>query len=244
MDKIKIAAKNFLLELFFPSFCLGCQKEGILLCQDCKSTLEISEYNYCLCSKPLRLPAGSRSGKCSRCQDKKLSGLYFALPYKEKFLTKRLIYQFKYAPYLKTLAKDLSGILIEHFVLAKNNIEEIWKDSILVPVPMDMKKMKNRGYNQSQELAKELAKTLKIPVISNNLVKIKRTLPQVDLKAKEREANLKGAFLVKNTPEIKNKKIFLVDDVYTTGSTMEECARVLRDAGAKQVFGIAIAREG
>ncbi len=236
--------KDFFIELFFPSFCLGCKKEGVLLCQDCKSTLEISEYNYCLCSKPLRLPAGSRSGKCNRCQDKKLSGLYFALPYKEKFLTKRLIYQFKYEPHLKTLAKDLSGILIAHLVLTKNNTEDIWENSMLIPVPMDSKKIKNRGYNQSQELAKELAKTLKIPVISNNLVKIKATLPQVDLKAKERETNVKGAFLVKNAPEIKNKKIFLLDDVYTTGSTMEECANVLRTFGAKSVWGIAIAREG
>ncbi len=235
---------SFLLELFFPSFCLGCQKEGVLLCQDCNSTLEISEYNYCLCSKPLRLPTGSRSGKCQNCQDKKLAGLYFALPYKEKFLTKKLIYQFKYKPYLKTLAKDLDSILVEHLVLAKNNTEDIWENSVLIPVPMDMKKMKNRGYNQSAELAKELSKTLKIPVILGNLVKIRQTLPQMELSAKDRQENLKGAFFVKNAPEIKNKKIFLVDDVYTTGATMEECATVLRTAGTKQVWGIVLSREG
>lgn len=123
--------KNFLLELFFPSFCLGCQREGLLLCQDCKSTLDISEYNYCLCNKnPLRLAPltqGKHQGKCTRCQDKKLSGLYFALPYKEKFLTKKLIYQFKYEPYLKNLAKVFAQILVEHFVLAHNNTEKIWK---------------------------------------------------------------------------------------------------------------------
>ena len=237
--------KNFVLELFFPSFCLGCQKEGAYLCEDCKSTLEISEYNYCLCSKdPIRLPQNSKGGKCSRCQDKKLSGLYFALPYKEKFLTKKLIYQFKYQPYIKGLAKDLAGILMEHFVLTGNTTEQTWENSFLVPVPMEIKKMKDRGYNQAEELAKELSKMLNIPLISNNLVKIKKTLPQMELSAKERQENLKDAFLVMNAEEIKGKKIFLVDDVYTTGSTMEECARVLRSAGAKQVFGIAIAREG
>ncbi len=244
-SNFKLQISNFLLELFFPSFCLGCQQEGVLLCQDCKSTLEISEYNYCLCSKnPLRLPQENKNGKCSRCQDKKLSGLYFALPYQEKFLTKKLIYQFKYPPYLKTLAKDLTSILIEHFVLAKNNTDNIWENGVLVPVPMEKRKMKNRGYNQAEELAKELSKTLKIPMVSGNLIKIKATLPQIKLSAKERSENLKNAFLVKNPGELKNKKIFLVDDVYTTGSTMEECANVLRTSGVKQVWGIAIAREG
>ncbi len=259
MDKAKEKVKDFLLELFFPSFCLACQKEGVLLCDDCKSTLGISEYNYCLCNKnSIRLPPQNsdskaiasprknrdKNGKCSRCQDKKLSGLYFALPYQEKFLTKKLIHQFKYAPYLKTLAKDLASIVIEHLVLAKNNTEELWKNSILTPVPMDIKKMKNRGYNQSAELAQELLKTLKIPLMLDNLIKTKTTLPQMELSAKDRQENLKNAFLIKNPLEIKNKKIFLVDDVYTTGSTMEECAKVLRNAGAKQVWGIAIAREG
>jgi len=245
---MKQEIKHFLLELFFPSFCLGCKKEGTLLCQDCKSTLDISEYNYCLCNKnPLRLASltqGKLQGKCDRCQDKKLSGLYFALPYKEKFLTKKLIYQFKYEPFLKILAKYLSEILMEHFVLAKNNTENIWNESILIPVPMEKKKMKNRGYNQSEELAKELSKILQIPLSLNNLIKIKQTLPQIKLSAKERQENLKNAFSINNPEELKNKKIFLVDDVYTTGSTMEECAKTLKESGAKQVWGIAIAREG
>ena len=237
--------KKFLAELFFPSFCLGCQKEGTYLCQDCTSTLEISQYNYCLCNKnPLRLPPAGTNGKCQRCQNKKLSGLYFSLPYKEKFLTRKLIYQFKYQPYIKSLAKNLAGILIEHFIITSKNTDQIWQDSFLVPVPMERKKLKRRGYNQAEELAKELAKTLKIPVISNNLIKIKVTLPQIKLSAKDRQENQKNAFLVKTPAELKNKKIFLVDDVYTTGSTMEECANVLRTSGVKQVWGISIAREG
>src|SRR3989344_4917059 len=164
VDKIR----DFLSELFFPSFCLGCKKEGTYLCNDCKSTLEISEYNYCLCSNnPLRIaplaedktqgkPFGVTQGKCSRCRDKKLSGLYFALPYKEKFLTKKLIYQFKYEPHIKDLAKNLTEILVEHFVLAKNNTNQIWENGLLIPVPLEKKKLKSRGYNQAEELAKEL----------------------------------------------------------------------------------------
>ncbi len=236
--------KNFILDLLFPKFCLGCQKEGSYLCQDCRSTLDISEFNYCLCDKsPQRLPSGSKSGKCSRCQDKKLSGLFFALPYKKKALTKKLIHQFKYKPYLKDLSKTLASILVEHFLISGKNTDEVWDSGILVPVPLDKKKLKIRGYNQSEELAKKLAKILQIPVVSDVLIKIKPTAPQMELTKEEREKNLQGAFIVKNPSAIAQGKIFLVDDVYTTGSTMEECAKVLRDAGAKSVWGIAIARE-
>ena len=225
--------KYFLLELFFPSFCLGCQKEGTYLCEDCKATLDISEFNYCL-------------------YNKNLTGLYFALPYKERHLTRKLIHQFKYQPYIKDLAKTLALLLAEHFFLSGNNKEDVWHNSVLIPVPLDKNKLKSRGYNQAEELSKELSKILKVPVISDNLIKIKSTKSQMELSKEERERNLQGAFAIspsslrataKQSFNLKDKKLFLVDDVYTTGSTMEECAKVLKQAGAKQVWGIAIARE-
>lgn len=251
MNNPQNKTKNFLLDLFFPKFCFGCQKEGAYLCDDCKETLEISEHNYCLCDKnPLRLtPGQKKSGKCSKCSGRKLSGLYFALPYKEKSLTKKLIHQFKYEPYVKDLAKTLASLIIEHLVKTKKNTDEIWQNSVLIPIPLDKKKLKIRSYNQSEELAKELAKVLKIPMFSDVLIKIKPTKPQMELKKEEREKNLLGAFSINkkigtSDVPISGKKVFLVDDVYTTGSTMQECARVLRDAGAKSVWGITIAREG
>jgi len=240
-NKIRI----FFLDLFFPKFCLGCQKEGTYLCDDCRTLLDIAEFDYCLCNtKPLRLPPDSKSGKCQKCQDEKLSGLFSALPYKEKNLTRKLIYQFKYQPYLKDLAKTLVSILIEHFVISGKNTDEIWDNGVLIPVPLDKKKLKTRGYNQSEELAKELSKIMQIPVFSDILVKIKSTKPQMELSKKEREINLENAFAVKKPFDfIQGKKIFLIDDVYTTGSTMEECAKTLKQAGAKSVWGICIARE-
>jgi ComF family protein len=185
--------------------------------------------------------------------------LYFALPYKEKSLTRRLIRQFKYKPYIKCLAKVLAGILIENFVLTKKNTNRIWENSVLIPVPLGKNKLRERGYNQSEELAKELSKIVGVPVISNNLIKIKETLSQIELSAEERRENLRNVFEVKDIEEIifgkpvtdsgrhpvniRQRKIFLIDDVYTTGSTLEQCARVLRNAGAKRVWGITIARE-
>ena len=189
MDNLLSKIKEFLLNLLFPKFCLGCQKEGTYLCDDCRALLDISEFSYCLCEAngfPKRLlktqTESGQIGKCPKCQDKKLAGLYFALPYKDPSassgqatpLTKKLVYQFKYSPYLKDLAKTLASILVEHFVLSGKNTDDIWENSILVPVPLDIKKFKTRGYNQSEELAKELSKVLKIPVITNNLIKIKQ----------------------------------------------------------------------
>ena len=235
-------SKSFLLDLLFPKFCFGCQKEGTYLCDDCRALLDVNEFDYCLCShNPYRI---EQTGRCSRCQEKKLSGLYSALPYKEHELTKKLIYQFKYPPYLKDLAKTLANIIIEHLVIAKKNTNEIWENAVLIPVPLDIKKLKDRGYNQTEELANKLSEILKIPVITNALFKTKQTEPQMELPKAEREKNLLGAFIVKNASAIAQHKVFLVDDVYTTGSTMEECASVLRRAGARAVWGIVIAREG
>jgi len=243
--------KNFTLDLLFPKFCLGCQREGSYLCQDCRALLEILEFNYCLCEKdPIIIPPGQidrKKGKCHRCQDKKLSGLYFALSYKNK-IAQSLIKSFKYPPYVKDLAETLSSVLIEHFIKTRNNTDQIWENSILIPVPLYKKKLRERGYNQSEELAKELSKILKIPVLSDVLLKIKKTDSQMELKKDDREKNLLGAFAI-NENFVKSDftkflKIFLVDDVYTTGSTMQECALALRASGAKSVFGIALAREG
>jgi ComF family protein len=241
-------SKELALDLLFPKFCLGCQKEGSYLCEDCRELLDISEFNYCLCDRPTRLLPDSKSGKCNLCQKKSLSGLYFALPYKEKQLTKKLIYQFKYKPHIKDLAKTLAGILIEHFIKTERNTNDIWQNSILVPVPLTKKKLKERGYNQSEELAKELSKILQIPVVSDVLLKTKNTDPQMELKKEAREKNLLNAFAIKSVKSdltlLSHKKVFLVDDVYTTGSTMQECAKTLKEAGIKTVWGIVIAREG
>ncbi len=242
MNKLSNQLKEKATDLLFPKFCLGCQKEGTYLCQDCLHLLEIMEGNYCLCQKPLPLPANSLSGKCRSCQDKRLSGLLFAMSYKNN-IAKKLIRQFKYPPYLKDLSKTIASILLEHFILCQKNKDIFWENSVLVAVPLHKKKIKTRGYNQSEELAKELSVVLKVPVLLDVLIKTKQTKPQMELSKEDRHKNLSDSFATANAEKIKNKKVFLVDDVYTTGSTMEECAKVLRKAGAKQVWGIAIARE-
>ena len=226
--------KIFLLNIFFPKFCLGCEKEGTYFCEDCKACLEISEDNFCLCENPKRL---TEEGKCSNCQLKELNGLYFTVSYQNK-LIKKLIHQFKYEPYIKELAEPLANLIITHFLLLDKS-NQIWKGKILVPIPLSKGKLKERGFNQAEEIAKNLSNFLKIP-LCNCLVKIKETPSQVDLSEKERRENIKRVFEIEE--EAKDKRILLVDDVYTTGTTMNEAAKVLKEAGAKEVWGVVIAR--
>ena len=227
---------NFALSVLFPRFCLSCQKEGSYLCEDCLSIIEISEHQYCLCKKPQRIWQG---GKCQRCVSRKLNGLYFAVPYQNS-LVQNLIKLFKYKPFIRELSKPLASLMINHFQLLDN--PPAFSEFLLLSIPLEKRKLKQRGFNQAEEIAKELSSFLKIPLISDCLIKIKETFPQVELTAEARKENIKRVFLVKNTEKIRGRKILLVDDVYTTGSTMEEGARALKIAGAKEVWGVAVAR--
>jgi len=245
-------AKNFIFDLLFPKFCLSCQKEGNYLCEDCQSILLVS-------------------GVHQKNPTQNLKDLYFAIDYQQP-LIKNLIKLFKYQPFVKELVIPLTSLIITHFQLIEKSTAD-FVNFILVPVPLERKKLKWRGFNQAEELGKELSSFLKIPLISGCLIKIKETPPQVELSDEERKENIKGVFTVvkedksssspatlsrgtrksgssfafaaarvKNGELIKNKKILLIDDVYTTGSTMEECARVLKEAGAKEIIGIVVAR--
>ena len=230
--------KDFILDLLFPKFCFGCGKEGEYICEDCLAIIEILEYHFCPgCQK--RTINGETCPSCKKST--KLNGLYFAAPY-QNALVKKMITQFKYEPFIRELKKPLADLIITHFQLCEK-IKSDFSDFILAPVPLERKRMKWRGFNQSEEIAKELADYLEIPLINDALFKIKETLAQIDLTGEEREENIKGVFSIKNIEKIVRKRILLVDDVYTTGSTMNECARVLKEAGAKEVWGVAVARE-
>jgi len=212
--------KNFFLNLFYPKYCFLCQREGTYLCQDCLSTLEISGFHQ-------------------KFSTENLSDLYFATSY-QKPLIKNLIQSFKYKPFVKELADSLSSLIIEHFQLLEKPPD--FADFILIPVPMEKKKLKWRGFNQAEEIGKELSKFFRISLLNNVLAKIKETPAQVELSDEERKENIRNAFSIKNGGQILGRKILLVDDIYTTGSTLTECAEVLKEAGAKEIIGIVIAR--
>ncbi len=228
MDKEK--AKDFFLDIIFPKFCLGCKREGSFLCDDCLATIDIN-----------------RAGQ--RRPSPHLSWLYFSTEYRNP-LIKEMISRFKYEPLVKELAKDISRIIIRHFQLLEEKpgfLKDLSRPRekssyLLLPVPLAKKRLRWRGFNQSEELAREISPFWGIPLLSGILLKKKETPAQVELSKKERGENIRGAFEVENAEMIFGKKVLLVDDVYTTGATMDECARVLKESGAREVTGIVAAR--
>jgi ComF family protein len=212
--------KELIFDLIFPKFCFCCKREGNFLCQDCFSVLEISTSH-------------------EKLKTQYLEDLYFPVNYKN-FLVKRLIQNFKYPPLIRELKKELAIIIVSHFLSLDKKPD--FSDFVLVPIPLDGKKLKWRGFNQTEEIARELSRLLKIPLMVDCLIKIRVTKDQVELSEKERLENVKGAFFVKNKEKIKGKNLLLVDDVFTTGATMKEAARVLKEAGAKKIVGIVVAK--
>ena len=122
----------------------------------------------------------------------------------------------------------------------KFKTEKLYVD-LIIPVPLCEKRLKLRGYNQSELLGKEIAKNLSLPLITNSLYRVKETLQQTKLNIMERQSNLKDAFVVKKKKMVKGKSVLLIDDVYTTGATSTEYARMLKLAGASAVYVLTVA---
>ena len=154
--------------------------------------------------------------------------------------TKRNPLSFKYPLFLKDLALPLASLIIAHFAFLDK--PQNFTGTVLCPIPLHKRKLKWRGFNQAEEIAKHLSEALSIPLYSDILVKTKNTTPQVELEGIERRINMLGVFEVKSRERVQNKNILLVDDVYTTGATMREAQKVLQQAGAKQVTALVVAR--
>jgi competence protein ComFC len=158
-------------------------------------------------------------------------------------VVKKLIYKFKYPPYLSDLQKIMTELFYEGLIQKEEFYKQFSPESVLVPVPLHSNKFRKRGYNQAQKLAEGLSGKFELPVL-NCLARVKNTKTQVGLSKKEREENIRGAFAVKNEflEQLKTtKRVFLVDDVATSGATLRESANVLKRAGVKYVWGVTLA---
>jgi ComF family protein len=175
---------------------------------------------------------------CLECQTKKPSlARHRSLgPYSGKL--KEIIILFKYKGY-EVLSQHLAALLYQNFGSGNGLFSEI---DFILPVPLYPRKEKARGFNQAELLARQLSKLSGLPMLNRTLVKIKNTPAQVSLEAKERELNLRGAFAVRKPGKIRGRKLLVVDDVYTTGTTLGECASVLQKAGAEEIRALTLAR--
>lgn len=229
-----------LLDLIFPKYCVNCKKYGDFLCTNCFSRLSYDTNNICLvCVKPSYdgLTHPGCMGKTT------ISGTFTGIVYNA--VAKKLLYKFKYKPYLSTLGTFLTDLMYESLI-QNAEFNRLIENSewIMVPIPLSSNKFRSRGFNQSEILASKLGKKLGFSVW-DYLIRIKETKSQFNLSKKERKENMADAFGLKKEfiQEVVNKNIILVDDVLTTGSTLVEAAKILKKNGAKQIWGVALARE-
>lgn len=127
----------------------------------------------------------------------------------------------------------------------EKSFEKLEKYDIILIVPVNKARKKERGYDQSYLIAKTISTIIKRPIVKNVLYKDKNTIKQSTLNKEERKENVKGAYSIKNFQKLKNKKILLIDDIYTTGSTVNECSRVLIEKGInkKQIGVLTLAKD-
>jgi len=229
-----------LLDFIFPKYCVNCKKFGDYLCANCFSRLSFDTKNICLvCGN------ASYDGKTHPNCRKKNSpeGVFTGVVFNK--ISKKLIYQFKYRPYLSGLSVFITDLLCDSLIQDEEFMKQIANGEwLMVPIPLSKAKYRKRGYNQAEIIAKELGKRLNIKVI-DCLERTKETKTQVGLGKKERRENIEGAFRIKEKFEnkLKGENILVVDDVLTTGSTIYEATKVLKSLGSIEVWGVAFARE-
>jgi competence protein ComFC len=227
------------IDYIFPKKCVACRKHGSYLCEKCFAYLSFDAKSLCLlCNNPtfnnLTHP------RCKRKQG--IDGCFSALSYNKT--VQKLIFNFKYKPYLTDLKTVLADLFYESIIQNEQFQQQIKKGEwVLVPIPLSKAKLRKRGYNQAEILAKELSKKLNFPV-QNLLMRTRETKTQVGLTNLQRKLNVKDAFkLINQKSSIINQNVLLVDDVATTGSTLLEAAKILKKAGAGRVFGLTLARD-
>jgi ComF family protein len=230
-----------LQELLFPARCLGCTEQlssshPPLLCSNCHhGTSEISPPFCTSCGTPLYI---GDNHLCLSCLEKPLtlSKARSSFLYQEPIST--LVRQLKFKGNLTGLA-SLAALTKTTAAFA-----DLKEPDLILPIPLHIKRLRERGFNQSQLLAQACFPGWRRKIRFDLLKRQRATVPQTRLSGKARRHNLHKAFSVKKLDEISGKDILLIDDVFTTGSTLEECAKVLLAAGAAEVSAFTVARSG
>lgn len=237
--------KILILDTLFPIHCLNCHQEGFWLCEECFSQIETLPFQACPRCEKLIIEGGKLCERCQRLSRKNKDFPLEALVVSSKYAASaiaKMIHLFKYN-FIEDLKTPLGKIMVVSFFN-----HQIPLPDILIPVPIHSRKLRARGFNQSELLAdflsENLAPGMTLPIIKDALKRKKSTPSQMKIKNYQaRRKNIQGAFIVLKSEEIKRKNILLVDDVATTGATLLECARVLKAAGARKISAIVVARQ-
>lgn len=234
MKKTLLCFYGFLLDIFFPRLCQGCGQEGSYLCLSCQGQLKTPPQRCLVCGKPALL------GKIHpECQNRKthLAGLLVAADYHKKSV-QSLIWNLKYQS-ASDITETLSLLLTDFLV--SQDLLDYFAAGLVIPVPLHKKRLRLRGFNQADLLARHLASKLGLEFRAI-LKKTRNTPRQVDLSRAERQQNVENSYFAPEHSSLRERKILLIDDVATTGATLNECARVLKERGASEIWALVVAR--
>lgn len=219
-------------DLLFPKACLNCNNNGSYVCRNCLGKLPLLRQICVNCGRPA--VDGTTHVKC--LQPWGLDGLVFVWPYGG--VIRKAILGLKYR-YAEEIAKELGVYIVENLQEGKVLLP---KKAILVPIPLYFLRQNWRGFNQVGHMGRVLARTLKWRYDNEILIRKKLARPQTSLTRKDRTKNIRGVFSLNPSYKLHASSYILFDDVFTTGATIKEAAKVLKRKGVKKVWGLAIAR--
>lgn len=230
-----------LLDVILPPICHICHSHipdagKLHICSDCLAGLPPVASPLCpLCGVPHEGMGGDH--RCAACLTTPPCFDSARAAFLYEGAIRELIHSFKY--------NKQSQLRYPLALLTLKGVSKFLPDYeayLIIPVPLHRSRLRQRGFNQAVLLGQVLSRQLALPMMPDALVRIRRTEPQIELSGAERRLNVKGAFAVNSHDRIKGRQILLLDDVMTTGSTMDECAKELKKAGAVTVFAVTIAR--
>lgn len=223
---------KFILDLIFPIYCVSCKKEGEWVCNKCEKLLIID------------IKQKKNLDNLTYVDD-----VFYFYDFDNRIISD-LIHILKYK-YAYDVARFVSNLIYNDFMIFYASLKEKYGEFIFVPIPLNKKRFNERGFNQSEIILKKLKKEKKYKTktgsfdIVDLLRRIRNTEHQASLSGSDRDNNLKNAFVLNdgiNIEDYKNFNIILFDDVVTTGNTIDECAKVLRNNGFKnKIIGLAVA---
>ncbi len=225
------------LDLLFPPRCVGCRQSGHLLCPTCLRGMQPLPPPFC---QHCGLPLATANTSCSSCCQYHfhLHGLRFVHPYQDRLINAIRALKYTGQP---QLAEPLGRLLAQAFTQYGMRADG------LIPLPLHSQRQQQRGYNQATLLTRSCAAHLKLPCREDLVVRTRATRAQVGLNAQQRQQNVSGAFALAPTAQsraLAGATLVIIDDVCTTGATLEACAAPLYAAGAREIWGLVLGRPG
>ncbi len=238
-----------LLDFVFPAECAYCHQFAgddriLIFCRSCWSAMTLIPSSICpRCGKPYPSQTVLQHSPAFLCGDCRVSPPFFNRTYTAAYyegVLREAIQQFKFHQKTK-LGKPLAQLLIARL---PENID-IHEYQAILPVPLHKTRQKERGYNQSAILARHLAQHYQLNLILHNLIRIRATNAQSQMKGrKDRQENVKNAFCLRSTDMLRDQNLILIDDVFTTGATVNECSKTLKQAGVRSILVLTVSRAG